>query len=208
MAIDKDTHLVNTERLRVKKLSAKFWEEVEAVERLTDLLLISVEDVSPYLEKIRSLKFLERLKIAQIDLDERISNLVLPTSLTQLDISSVSCADWTALPDAPHVKTFVHKRMDMRELCVIYPKLPGVELVQLAPDDDDELNVAFDVIKGLENVKQVELDILDASREALLPVFKHAFDRQMKLELAYSGDLEQDELKDIVAPFKDYVDLI
>lgn len=207
MQIDKDVHLVNTERMRLKKLSAKFWKEVESVEKLTDLLLISVDDVSPYLEKIQHLQYLEKLKLAQVELDDRISKMVLPSTLVELHLSSIICADWSKMPAVPQVRDFVHKRMPLDSLLHIYPKLTGVNLIKLNTNGDDELDSVHKALPEITGMEVLELEVFDGSEDKLVAMFEYICGREIKMILSYSGDMNEEKMMTLISAYSSCVSI-
>ena len=195
MAIDKDAYLVNTERLRIRKLSKKFWKEVSEVTALTDLRLYSCDNLPEFLHKIRELDQLELLAFSSVEFGERVEDLIIPDGVREIEISSVTCEDWNQFPTSPAVKSLKIKRMTIDDTIALIPKFVGLEIISVRAFEDEELEQLTVVLAGLGKLQNITLQLDGATEEAIERLMASLSYREAILTLQYQGPVADDAIK-------------
>lgn len=199
MQIDPSRTLVNTERLRVKKLSPKFWAALHKVTNLNKLVLISCDGVSETISEIAKLCNLKELVLAQIDINECISELQLSETVTSLTIKGVKCSNWTLLPVLPQINEFKHSHLFTADLVQILLKLPNVRTAELEVWDDEELNDVVKLIQNNDKLNTLKIRFQEDVTLNGLTLIADVLSRQNTiLEIEYEGPIADDEISRIM----------
>mgnify|MGYP006174550707 CR=1 FL=1 len=199
MQIDPSRTLVNTERLRVKKLSPKFWAALHKVTNLNKLVLISCDGVSETISEIAKLCNLKELVLAQIDINECISELQLSETVTSLTIKGVKCSNWTLLPVLPQINEFKHSHLFTADLVQILLKLPNVRTAELEVWDDEELNDVVKLIQNNDKLNTLKIRFQEDVTLNGLTLIADVLSRQnIILEIEYEGPIADDEISRIM----------
>lgn len=202
MNINLETHLVNTERLRIKKLTPKFWKIVESLDNLTDLHLVNCDQVDESLVRIQGLKTLKSLRLSGVDLGNKIAELVLPDTLEELQLKRISCDDWTNFIGSKNVTKLVHNGLYLDDLAFILPKLVGLSDVELEAYDDEQLQQLIDIVRECPNLNLLKLRLFELSEKSLMAFFEFAASRSIKLEIECLEDsLDQADAIEIARKF-------
>ena len=195
MAIDKDTYLVNTERLGIRKLSKKFWKEVSEVTALTDLRLYACHNLPTFLHKIRELDQLELLAFSSVEFGERVEDLIIPDGVRELKIASVTCDNWHQFPTSPAVTSLKIKRMSIDDTVAVIPKFAGLETLHVRAYGDDELDQLTAVLAGLVRLQNITLQLDEATEVAIERLMDTLSPHDAILTLQYQGSVADDTIK-------------
>ena len=199
MQIDTSSNLVNTEKLRVKKLSPQFWDALHKVTNLNKLVLISCDGVSETISEIAKLCNLKELVLAQVDIDESISELQLSETVTSLTIKGVECSNWSLLPVLPQIIEFKHNRLFTSDVVQILFNLPNVRTAELEVWDDDELNDVVKLIQNNHNINTLKLRFQENVSFSGLSLIAAVLTKQsIILEIEYEGPIADDEISKIM----------
>ena len=199
MQIDPSSTLVNTERLRVKKLSPKFWAALHKVTNLEKLVLISCDGVSETISEIAKMCNLKELVLAQVDIDERISEIQLSETVTSFTIKGVECSHWALLPILPQIIELKHSGLDTSDVVKILLKLPNVRTAELEVWDDDGLIDVIKLIQNNNNLTTLRIRFQeDVTLNGLTLIAEVLSRKSIILEIEYEGSIADDEISKIM----------
>tara|TARA_B100000780_G_scaffold267641_1_gene224915 strand:+ start:98 stop:745 length:648 start_codon:yes stop_codon:yes gene_type:complete len=202
MNIDPDAYLVNTERLRITKLSDKFWKTVKSLENLTDLLLVNCDNVANSLSHIKELNSLEKLCLSGVELENKVSEMGFPRSITELQIKHVTCDTWQGFNGSPNIKKFKYLNLELTDLLIILPKLKGLDEVELEAYDDDELEMIVQILTDCPNLSKSKMRLFDLSEDSIRNLLRAAAQSSIKIEMELEDSLPLDKVAEIAEEVK------
>lgn len=199
MNFDRQASIVNTEELRITKLSKDFWSALVNAKHITDLELWSCDGFSENISEISKLNNLQKLSLAQLDISDRIKALILPANVTSLSFNAIKCADWSLLPVLPNIKEFKCKGMVTSDLVKILSKLPNVDVAELNASNDEELTEIKLFFQGGAKLKSLLLSISDdISLSCLEDVAEELALDNLIVTVDYEGHIAHDEINRVM----------
>ena len=202
MNIDPDTNLVNTERLRIGKLSDKFWKTVKSLENLKKLYLYNCDNLASGVSHIKELNSLEILGLAKVELENKVSEMEFPRSITELLIKDVTCDNWQDFKGSPHIKKFKYRNLELDDLLIILPKLKGLDEVELEAYDDDELEMIVQILNDCPNLSKSKMRLFDLSEDSIRNLLRAAAQSSIKIEMELEDSLPLDKVAKIAEEVK------
>ena len=149
MPIEKHARHINTEHRRLKKMTPKLWKELTSLEELTTLYFSQIEGVDDYLGRLSELSKLKNIGLLYIQVGEKIAELSLPDSCTNLYVSRIECEHLSSWPMLENIKTADIKQDD-EDVAKILQVLPNLRELEIGDTYSTEgLYILFESIKEL-----------------------------------------------------------
>jgi hypothetical protein len=194
MPIEKSAHFVNTERLRLKKMTPKLWKELASLEELVTLYFCSIEGIDDYLGRLTDLTRLEEIGFISVIVGEKISEISIPDSCKTLYVKNFESEYLRDFPELGGITT-AKFRQDDKDVATILPKLPRLQNLEIGETyDESSLVDLLQVLNGLTHLQKLKIS-RDSLQEATIRGY-FDFARARTVEIEWETDEESQQLID------------
>lgn len=194
MPIEKTAHFVNTDRLRLKSMTAKLWKELLSLEELTTLYLARIEGIDDYLARLSDLSHLEEIGFISIHISEKISDLSIPSSCKTIYVKNIESNHLSRWPTLTSIHTAKFNQDD-KDVAMILQRLPNLQNLEIGNTYDEEgLSGLLDSIKGLEALQKLSIARNSLQEETIKSYF--ALAKEKSIEIKWETDEDSQILVD------------